>query len=115
MDILLGLFLPEWTIYGVVIYIFMGLFRMFLIFVLGFTLKNKGVSKIIQVPIFIYGFLYDIFLNWCLTFLTFDAPNEWDETMTNRMKRYKATDTGWKGKFSFWMCKQLNRHDKGHC
>ena len=116
MDMLLGWFWPEWTMLGVTTYVILGMVRMYLIFVLGFKLKAKGTSKIIVAPLFIYGFIYDIFLNYLITVPTKDLPRAWDETITNRMKRYKKDEpTSWKGTFSFWMCEKLSKYDKGHC
>jgi len=107
--------IPEWSIIGLASYILIGMVRMYLIFVIGFALKKRNAPKIIIVSIFVFGFIYDIFLNWVLSIPTLDFPNKWDETITNRMKRYKETDTGWKYKFSVWMCNKLNKYDPNHC
>lgn len=95
-------------------YCIVGMLRLYLIFALGYTLKSR--NKILAIPLFIYGFIYDIWLNWCISFLFLDTPKVWDETITNRMKRYKSVrDGSYRYLFAIWLCKQLDRFDKGHC
>jgi hypothetical protein len=116
IDFLKALFIPEnFTTIGILTYCLIGMLRMYLIFVVGFSLKDK-VPKLFVAPIFIIGFIYDIWLNWWLSFPFKDLPASWDETITLRMIRYQMDYSfTWRGKFASWLCSKLNKYDKGHC
>lgn len=107
-------FIPDFTAIGLITYFVGGFIRMYLIFVLGFTLKAQG--NILHYPLFIFGFIYDVWLNWVFSlFPFFDLPAKWDETISKRMERYKKNKGGYRYDFAVWLCEKLDRHDKGHC
>lgn len=120
MDWLLGLTIPELTFLSITVYVTIGIVRLYVIFVIGFSLLNKvgdsKIGKVFLLPFFIFGWLYDVWLNWWLSIPMKDLPNKVNETITQRMKRYKADEPfSWRGKLAFWLCEKLNKYDEGHC
>jgi len=101
-----------------------------LAFFAGYASKNRyqgkpnKFTKVID-SIFIYAI--DIPCSWFLTIIPFlDLPASWDETVTARLKRYKAipeiivkrntTKMDWyRYDVARWLCSQLNKSDKDHC
>ncbi len=92
------------------------------------TLHNKFPDAKWMLPLFIIFQAQNIFLNWTLfTFLFVDRPEEWDEGITFRLKRYKKIklDRDWSGikyllnywryNFAVYFCKLLNKFDENHC
>lgn len=97
---------------------------LFFLFVLAYKFKayidemeDGFLKKALTVPaviIFIGRYIYDIVVNHLLTVVFMDFPMGMDETVTNRMKRYKFED-GFKKKFAEWLCPILNKYDPDHC
>lgn len=76
--------------------------------------KHGKGSIIFKVPAILF-FILDILYNYYITPFFWDLPDVWDETVTNRMKRYKLKWKGWKFHFSTAICNILNKFDPGHC
>ena len=105
------------------IFILKNFILLFFIFVFAYKFKayvesTDGMLRKVLTPVmyvvFILGVIYDIFVNHLLTFSFMDFPVGMDETVTNRMKRYKDRED-FKGKFARWLCPILNKYDPDHC
>lgn len=66
------------------------------------------------VPVFLVA---DWLVNLIISPAFLDLPATPFELVTARMKRYKrGYPIGtWRNNFAWWLCRHLNRHDKGHC
>jgi len=98
------------------VYTGVGLLRLYIIFAVGFELKldsNKFISKISRMLFY----MYDVFLNWCISLFLWDWPEYNDETITQRLLRYQIdyAEDHWRSESAVWVCKKLNKHDKNHC
>jgi len=103
----------------------MSLIRLLFVFGFAFSLYNASVGtrweaplKIIVVPLFVMGYIYDVFLNYVVaTPLFLERPQYWRETISARMRRYLADgdDTDWRAKISRVFCAILNKFDQDHC
>lgn len=85
----------------------------------AFVEDQEGMVKTLLTPlmyvVFILGAIYDVFVNHLLTLIFWDFPVGWDETVTQRMQRYKEGGFGWKHRFAHWLCDILNEYDPNHC
>lgn len=83
------------------------------------TLFEWPTKIVFTIPFVICDWLYNITV---FTIVFLDLPDEWDETVTKRMKRYKQNyniyATGIKKfryVFAIRLCDFLSKHDIGHC
>lgn len=100
------------------LYTFIGLtfLRMLVVFAVLMKLKDKFGTPLWIKVLFVFGIIYDVFLNHLLTLVFLDFPVGLDETVTKRMKRYgRLRDGSFKYRFSLWLCPILNKFDEGHC
>jgi len=58
-------------------------------------------------------FVLDIMYNWVMSLYSFELPSVWDETVSNRLKRWIKMD-GVKKSFARLMQRILNFSDPGH-
>lgn len=78
----------------------MGLYRAHL------TNRLSVVQLILAAPALIVGYLMDVVANLTVACLLFkDIPREW--LLTNRLKRYKKDDDGWRRDWAEWICTNL--------
>lgn len=84
-----------------------------------------GEDNLLLKPFVFIFVIMDWIVNWMLTPIFLDLPGEAFELVTGRMKRYKKKYATfdkvktnldqWRYDFAYWLCKHLNRHDRGHC
>lgn len=136
MDLLTWFYPGEWTINGVIGFVFASVVRMFLIFQWGYryaewTKKQGRVLRAINKPflyaLFGFGFVYDVFLNYTVAVgIWLELPKQRFETITWRLDRYTeyryAPDgsfwtplTVWRFRSAEFICRLLNKVDPGHC
>lgn len=100
------------------LYIFIGLsfLRLFVVFAVLMKLKERFGTPLWVKALFVFGIIYDVFVNYLLTVVFVDPPREWDETVTHRMKRYKhLSGDSLRYKFANWLCPILNKIEEDHC
>ena len=108
LEVYFGLLITGWVVVG---FLFIGVF-----WAKGLIEKFdlKVLVPVLKLVMGI-GWLLDVLLNYWLSPLFTELPKSPLETVTMRMKRYKKTEKGYKLAFSTWLCRQLSKHDKGHC
>lgn len=124
MDYVISILIPnEWTVQALLTFGVISLARMLFIFGFSFLLYNKSVgtvfelpAKVVIIPLFVIGYIYDIFLNYTVaTVMFWQIPQHKRETISGRMRRYLREDVGWRAKIASVLCKILNIFDKDHC
>ncbi len=102
---LLGLFAMLWTF--------------FLLAAIQDWFEDTPVWKVIKYPwggcaaiFLIVDVIYDKFP---VSLFFWDKYEHWRETVTERMKRYKAGNYGWRTRFAIEFCRMLSTVAKGHC
>lgn len=86
-------------------------------------LRDSGLGAILYLVFIVQDWL----MNLVMTIWFLDPPEHISEVVTGRMKRYKRTGgyskrgagielvEAWRYYFAVYLCKALNRFDKGHC
>jgi hypothetical protein len=70
--------------------------------------KLKGLAKLLAIPVLAIGWCMDLFSNWTIaTFLFLELPESPLELVTDRMRRYIESDTGWRAQRATWLCHSL--------
>lgn len=111
----------SFSVLGVFIFIGISLLRLLIMFAVGFIVyrKSRGTKwaypvKIIGVPFMIFGYVYDVFLNYSVAALLFwDFAKE--PTISERFNRYISHDIGWRYRVAKISCRVLSKFDPGHC
>ena len=79
-------------------------------------LYQKIIKPFLEVGAIVFV-VYDVILNWCLTFLLLEGPRWPTETVSERLGHYLKTKdpSSFKYKFAKFFCNILTHADPNHC
>ena len=98
---------------------FLSALALFVQFAVIMTIHHKAHNKYLHYAMAIWFLPQDFVVNAVLmTIIGMELPQEW--TVTARLQRWKKLNDltilgRWRHGFAWFMCRQINRYDMGHC